>query len=175
MFVKLAKYLIDQGGDTNAGEALHWCEEAGKRRFSPGSLCVGLLYEKGIGTAADLKQAAKWFKHSAQLGNAQALLRLGEQDKISGYAIVLLASTARAPRCTARQRSLATDSDQQGTGKGPQAGCGREQGTSNSWKETVCYKLALDGGVTARRLPETTGVLYSDFLMPRRPFVVYSA
>jgi TPR repeat protein len=101
--VKLAKYLLDRPEPHDYPEALHWCEEAGKQMYSPGALCAGLLYEKGIGTAPDLQEAVKWFNKSAQLGNAQAMLRLGEmywsgsgvkQDKVSAYAFVFLASTA---------------------------------------------------------------------------------
>jgi TPR repeat protein len=105
--VKLAKFLIDQGGAQNYAEALHSCEDAAKQMYSPGALCAGVLYEKGIGTPQDLPEAAKWFNKSAQMGNAQAMLFLGEmywngsgvkQDKVSAYAFVLLASTADLPK-----------------------------------------------------------------------------
>ncbi len=104
--VKLAKYLLDQGDAQNYPEVLHLCEEAGKQGYSPGALCAGLLYQRGIGTAPDLHQAARWITKSAELGNAKAMVQLGKmywtgsgvkQDKISAYAFMLLASTAELP------------------------------------------------------------------------------
>jgi TPR repeat protein len=105
--VKLAKFLIDQGGDRNYREALHSCEEAARQLYSPGAMCAGILHEKGLGTPEDLPEAARWFGRAAQLGSAQGMLRLGEmywngsgvkQDKVSAYAFMLLASTTDLPK-----------------------------------------------------------------------------
>ena len=105
--VKLANFLIIHGGEPNYHEALQSCVEAGKLMYSPGALCAGLLYEKGMGTPQNLSEALKWFDKSAQMGNAQALLMLGErywdgtgvhQDKVKAYAYILLASTADLPK-----------------------------------------------------------------------------
>ena len=105
--VKLANFLLIRGGDANNQEALRACTEAGSQMYSPGALCAGLLYEKGIGTGPNLHEALKWFDKSAQLGNAQAMLIMGErywdganvkQDKLKGYAYILLSSTANLPK-----------------------------------------------------------------------------
>jgi uncharacterized protein len=104
--VKLAHFLLIRGGESNNQEALQSCTEAGKQMYSPGALCAGLLYEKGIGTIQNLPEAVKWFDKAAQLGNAQAMLIMGEkywdgvdlkQDKVKAYTYVLLASTADLP------------------------------------------------------------------------------
>ena len=105
--VKLANFLIIQGGEPNFREALQSCLEAGKRMYSPGALCAGLLFEKGIGSDQNLSEALKWFERSAQLGNAKAMVILGErywdgvgvrQDKVKAYTYILLASTADLPK-----------------------------------------------------------------------------
>ena len=104
--VKLAKDLIDSGEPQAYPEALERCEQAGKQMYSPGAVCAGLLYQRGLGTSQDLEHAAKWFTRAAELGNAQGMLQLGQmywsgsgvkQNKISAYAFMLLASTANLP------------------------------------------------------------------------------
>lgn len=108
--VKLAHFLLIRGGESNNWEALRLCTEAANQMYSPGALCAGLLYEKGIGTSQNVTEAVKWFDKSAQLGNAQAMLIMGErywdgtgirQDKVKAYAYMLLASTADLPKALA--------------------------------------------------------------------------
>jgi TPR repeat protein len=105
--VKLANFLVIQGGDSNHQEALHSCIAAAKKQYAPGALCAGLLYQKGLGAAQNLSEAAKWFDQAAQLGDAKAMFHLAEmywdgagvkQDKVSAYAYILLASTADLPK-----------------------------------------------------------------------------
>ncbi|MGC2196093.1 MAG: SEL1-like repeat protein [Terriglobales bacterium] len=105
--VKLANFLVIQGGDQNYQEALRSCLEAAKQMYSPAALCAGLLYQKGLGTGQNLSEAAKWFGKSAQMGNAKAMLYLGEmywdgtgvkQDRVAAYVYMLLASTADLPK-----------------------------------------------------------------------------
>jgi uncharacterized protein len=105
--VKLANFLVIQGGNSNCQEALHSCIAAAKKQYAPGALCAGLLYQKGLGAAQNLTEAAKWFDQAAQLGDANAMLQLAEmywdgtglkQDKVSAYAYILLASTADLPK-----------------------------------------------------------------------------
>jgi len=104
--VKLAQFLIRQGGDQNYREALSSCEHAAKDSYPPAAMCAGYLHEKGLGTTADLNQAAQWYNKSAQLGNALAMQRLAEmywdglgmkQDRVTAYMFALLASTAELP------------------------------------------------------------------------------
>jgi TPR repeat protein len=105
--VKLAKFLLDQGDSQQYPEALHLCEDAGKRMYSPGALCAGLLYREGMGTAKNLQESTKWITKSAELGNAQAMYQLGEmywtgsgvnQHKIAAYSFMLLAATGDLPK-----------------------------------------------------------------------------
>jgi uncharacterized protein len=105
--VKLAHFLLIQGGEAKQQEALQFCKEAGNKMYSPGSLCAGLLYERGVGTSRNLPEALKWFERSAQWGNAQAMLILGErywdgtgvkQDRVKAYTYVLLAATGGLPK-----------------------------------------------------------------------------
>lgn len=100
--IKLANFLVIQGGDSNYQEALHSCMAAAKRQYAPGALCAGLLYQMGLGAAQDLPEAAKWFDQAAKLGDAKAMFHLAEmywdgvgvkQDRVSAYAYILLAST----------------------------------------------------------------------------------
>lgn len=74
--VKLARFLMVIGGDKNYQQALRSCEAAAKKLYSQGALCVGYIYQHGLGTPQDLSEAAKWFRQSQ--GNAQAMLALGE-------------------------------------------------------------------------------------------------
>ncbi len=79
MQVTLAMLLLNgKGGTANPAEALQLCQTAANRNYAPGVACAGLIYEKGIGTAADSVQAAKWFQKGAELGHPIALAHLGE-------------------------------------------------------------------------------------------------
>ena len=69
-------------------------------------MCAGFLYEKGLGTAADFSEAAKWYNKSAQLGNALAMQRFSEMywnvsgmkpDRVTVYKFAILASTSEIP------------------------------------------------------------------------------
>jgi TPR repeat protein len=104
--VKLAQFLIQQGGDQNYREALNSCIQAAKDLYPPAGMCAGYLHENGLGTAADLSEAAKWYNRSAQLGNALAMQRLSEmywngsgvkQDRVTAYTFALLAATSEIP------------------------------------------------------------------------------
>ena len=103
--VKLAGLLL-QGGPSNYGEAGRLCGKAAQQRYSPGTYCIGLLTQQGLGVPQDAKQAAKWFGEAANMGNAPAMLRLGEMywkgegvkpNKISAYEFIAMASTADLP------------------------------------------------------------------------------
>jgi uncharacterized protein len=103
--VKLAGLLL-QGGPSNYGEAHRLCGKAAQQKYSPGTCCIGLLSQQGLGVPQDATQAAKWFDEAANMGNAPAMLRLGEMywkgegvklNKISAYEFIAMASTADLP------------------------------------------------------------------------------
>ena len=104
--ITYAQFLVHQGGDQNYREALRFCEETAKQAYPPAAMCAGILHEKGLGTVADLSEAAKWYNKSAQLGNAVAMQRLSEmywsgsgvkQDRVTAYMFAILTSTSEIP------------------------------------------------------------------------------
>ena len=54
-----SRLILGQGVTQNYAEARRLCEEAAKRKFSPGAFCLGLLYQGGLGVAKDPAEAAK--------------------------------------------------------------------------------------------------------------------
>jgi len=104
MQVKLASLILQsQTGTSKYAEVQGLCEKAATRHYGPGAACMGALYFDGLGVERNLPMAAKWFREAASLGNALALLRLGQmywkgegvkQDKTAAYEFIYLASTS---------------------------------------------------------------------------------
>jgi len=77
--VSLASMLIDgRGGPQDYGQAMNICRSAAKQRYAPAQYCVGYLYQHGMGTQTDPKEAAKWFGEASKGGHHQAMLDLAE-------------------------------------------------------------------------------------------------
>jgi TPR repeat protein len=77
--VKLANLLIDgKGVAQDYGEAMTLCQSAAKQRFAPGQYCVGFLHQRGLGTQADPKEAAKWYEDASKGGNIAAMTALAK-------------------------------------------------------------------------------------------------
>src|SRR5260370_2186987 len=61
--VNLSSLLIDgKGVAQDYGQAMSFCRRAAKWNYAPGQFCVGYLYQRGLGTPADPKEAAKWYQ-----------------------------------------------------------------------------------------------------------------
>ena len=77
--VSLASMLIDgRGGPQDYGQAMNICRSAAKQRYAPAQYCVGYLYQHGLGTQTDPKEAAKWYGEASKGGHHQAMLDLAE-------------------------------------------------------------------------------------------------
>jgi TPR repeat protein len=126
--VKLASLLLqDRSGTSNSAEAHRLCEKAANLHFSPGSYCMGQIYDHGWGVERDLSQAAKWYSEAANMGLAVAALRVGEmywkgegfkQDKISAYEFIYLASSSDIPEAKQERELLENELTRKEVGKG---------------------------------------------------------
>jgi TPR repeat protein len=77
--VSLASMLIDgRGVPQDYGQAMNICRSAAKQGYAPAQYCVGYLYQHGLGTQTDPKEAAKWYGEASKGGQRQALLDLAE-------------------------------------------------------------------------------------------------
>jgi TPR repeat protein len=73
--VKVASLLIDQTAlSSDYTEARQRCETAAKWKYSPGDVCLGVMYQRGLGVKQDPSEAVKWFLSGAELGNTAAML-----------------------------------------------------------------------------------------------------
>lgn len=62
----------------NYDDARRRCESAAKDRFPGGEVCLGYLYQHGLGVQQDLKAATKYYQLAARQGNRGALHSLVE-------------------------------------------------------------------------------------------------
>lgn len=77
--VKLASMLIEgRGVPQDYGQAMTLCQHAAQQNYSAGQYCLGYLYQRGMGTGKDLKQAAKWYEMASGRGHNQAMMALAE-------------------------------------------------------------------------------------------------
>jgi uncharacterized protein len=107
--VKVAGLLLassEAPGPAEYAEVRQRCEAAAKQNFSPGTYCMALIYKRGIGTAKDPDEAAKWLGRAAELGYSRAVLELGEAywkgmgvkpDPVTAYMWIWLAVNSKVP------------------------------------------------------------------------------
>lgn len=98
------KYLNGQGVNQDYAAAKRWCESALKedksdRLYDPrAAYCLGIIYDRGLGVAKELKTAREWYERSAAAGNIVGSRRLaqmcadgegGKQDKVKAALILI--------------------------------------------------------------------------------------
>jgi TPR repeat protein len=77
--VKLASMFIDgRGVQRDYGQAMILCRDAAKQNYASGQYCVGYIYQHGLGTPADSKEAAKWYELASKGGHQKAIMDLAE-------------------------------------------------------------------------------------------------
>lgn len=113
--------MMEIGGETEVAdhaEARRWCEETVKRNYAPGALCLGLLYERGFDVGQDESKALQWFRRAAEMGDRDAILRLGRtysqgqtKDPAKAYFWFLLADAAGFPEASSDLASLSSQID----------------------------------------------------------------
>lgn len=113
---KLSAMFIDgRGVPQDYGQAMTFCRSAAKRNYAPGQLCVGYLYQHGLGTHADPKEAAKWYEEASKGGQRQAMMNLAEMywkgeglnvDRPEAYYFFCLASRRGAPNAKTEAQTL---------------------------------------------------------------------
>jgi hypothetical protein len=59
-------------------EARRWCELAAKAGHAGGSLCLGNLYQRGLGVTQNSKEAIKYYQQAARDGNHGGMHALAE-------------------------------------------------------------------------------------------------
>jgi len=57
-------------------KAIPWYEQAAQQKHAKAALILGMLFNNGEGTKADLEQGAKWLAMSSDLGNPHAMFLL---------------------------------------------------------------------------------------------------
>lgn len=91
-------YLDGDGVRINEDKAVEWAEKLIERNIGMGYYHMGVFLEQGIGVKQDRKAALAYFRKSADLGNPQGQLVVGnkillavgqspEMEMINGYAI----------------------------------------------------------------------------------------
>lgn len=149
--LQLAKLLLS-GNEIpkDEAEAFHLCLSAAQqpetqivRRSdaSAGAFCVAQMYQKGIGTTHDSKEALKWYERASQLGNAPAMfaagkmLANGEAGKLDrARAFIYFIASAQSGN-----RNALTD-----------AASIRRDMTSNEWKQAL--KAMQSAGLDAAKV-----------------------
>jgi TPR repeat protein len=77
--VKLASMFIDgKGVPKDYAQAMTLCQNAAKQNYGPADYCVGFIYQHGLGTELDLKEAAKWYEQGSKRGSVPAIMALAE-------------------------------------------------------------------------------------------------
>lgn len=74
----LAIVLLQGQSLQGYAEARNWCEREAKSKDGRGQYCLGLIYQHGLGLGKDLTHAMKSYRQAAELGNALAMVRLGQ-------------------------------------------------------------------------------------------------
>jgi TPR repeat protein len=84
-------------------EGFRWTVIAAKGGHAEAQYNAGLMCEKGVGAALDLREAARWYKLAADQGSSDAQYRLGRlyvegtgvpKDDVNGYMWLFLAKDA---------------------------------------------------------------------------------
>jgi|HubBroStandDraft_3_1064219.scaffolds.fasta_scaffold65323_2 TPR repeat protein len=77
--VRLAAMFINgRGVPRDYEQATVLCQSAARQNYAPGQFCVGYIHEHGLGSQADPKEAAKWYRLASAGGNVPAMMVLGE-------------------------------------------------------------------------------------------------
>ena len=77
--VKLASMFIEgRGVPRDYGQAMTLCQSAAKQNYWPAQFCVGYLYQHGLGSGANPKEAAKWYQQASNGGSREAMMALAE-------------------------------------------------------------------------------------------------
>lgn len=114
--VNLAALFIDgKGVPRDYGQAMTLCQGAAKQNYGPAQYCVGYLYQRGLGTPADPKEAAKWYGQASKDGNRAAMMALAEMyskgegisiNRPEAYYYLFLAHGRGAPDAQTRAQTL---------------------------------------------------------------------
>ena len=114
--VSLASLLIDgKGVPQDYGQAMTLCQNAARQNYAPGRYCVGFLYQGGLGTPANPKEAAKWYEGASKGGLYQAMMNLAEMywkgegvgvNRAEAYYFFFLAYRKGAPDAKTRAQTL---------------------------------------------------------------------
>jgi hypothetical protein len=94
---------------------MSFCRNAAKQNYPPAQFCVGYLYEHGLGSPADPKEAAKWYQQAITFGHPLAMMNLAEMewkgdgvraDRPEAYYLFFRAYQKGAPNAKARAQVL---------------------------------------------------------------------
>lgn len=85
LYNKAIDYLGDNGGPIDYVEAFSLNAQAAAQSFPDAILNMGWFYFNGLGVPLDLRQAERWYRRSARLGEPKAMFSLGQiaYDKTS--------------------------------------------------------------------------------------------
>jgi uncharacterized protein len=114
--VHLAEMFINATGiRRDYAQAMTLCQNAAKQNYAPGQYCVGFLYQHGLGTPANPKEAAKLYELASRNGLPRAMMALAEMNwkgegvavnRADAYYYFFLAHRKGSPYAKARARVL---------------------------------------------------------------------
>jgi TPR repeat protein len=114
--VHLAEMFINATGvPHDYAQAMTLCQNAAKQHYAPGRYCAGFLYQHGLGTPANPKEAVKLYEMASREGQPQAMMALAEMNwkgegvgvnRADAYYYFFMAHRKGAPDAKARAKVL---------------------------------------------------------------------
>jgi uncharacterized protein len=110
-----AMFINGRGVPQDYGQARALCQSAAKQNYAPGQFCVGYIHQHGLGSQADPKEAAKWYRLASAGGNGPAMMVLGEMyskgegvgvDRPEAYYFFFVAARKGMPDAKTRAQVL---------------------------------------------------------------------
>jgi TPR repeat protein len=79
--------------------AVTWYERAAKQGHAAAMRCLGDALTTGIGVTRDLDEATRWYRHSAAIGDRDAMYRIRGAQCGRGLALAAAGGQRRSRRC----------------------------------------------------------------------------
>ena len=77
-------FSLSSGNPLQQQEALYWMKKAGNHGNLNACQYLGYAYQKGIGTAPNLKKSSEWYAKAVALGDSYSLLKIGQVFELDG-------------------------------------------------------------------------------------------
>jgi TPR repeat protein len=115
-------YLEGKAVSQNVELAAEYCTRGAKANYPRAYLCLGYIYQMGLGKPKDPKMATEWYGKAARCGDVNSIYRMSQfygngeglkRDRIRQYALLLIAgkSLPQAQEEAAKIKAQLNDSD----------------------------------------------------------------